>query len=93
MELRLLFLVLVLLVVQAAGATSLSVSSYLRTPERNAAVGGVANSLHLAGLAIDLVGSQADILAVAGLWRVLGLDAVVESDHLHLELDGPALRA
>ena len=93
MQLQLLFLVLVLLVIQAAGARSLSVSSYYRTPERNAAVGGVPTSLHLQGLAIDLVGGQADILAVAGLWRALGLDAVVESDHLHLELDGPAVRA
>lgn len=90
---RLLFLILVVLAMQQASAYGLTVSSYLRTPQRNAEVGGVANSLHLVGLAVDLVGPWLSLQKVAAVWRSWGLDAVLEDDHLHLELDGPALRA
>lgn len=89
---RLLFLILVVIVLTKAQARGVTISSYLRNPATNAAAGGVSNSLHLVGLAMDLVGPWTELERVAILWRSLGLDAVLESDHLHIELDGPALR-
>ena len=69
------------------------VTSWYRTPDENAAVGGKPNSLHLVGEAIDLVfGSSVEAARVQNIWRTIGLDAVDEADHLHLELDGPLLR-
>ena len=89
-----LFLQLVLQVARAAAAGPLSVTSFCRTPERNERVGGVPGSLHLRCLAIDLVGDWADLQRMVRIWRAIGLDAVEYPDdgHIHLELDGPALR-
>ncbi|MNC89294.1 Peptidase M15 [compost metagenome] len=74
-------------------------TSWYRSSERNAAVGGAPNSLHVEGLAIDVVvdtplfalggtdGSVSQGLRIA--WRKLGapFQAVIEDDHVHLELD------
>lgn len=66
-----------------------TVTSYVRSPSRNAAVGGVPNSLHLVGLAADVAG---DTARAAALWRQAGLDAIEYATHTHFELDGPLLR-
>ena len=72
------------------------VSSWLRTAAKTLELReqgrGVVNSLHQRGLAIDLVGTAVQLGAMRAGWVALGLDAVDEGDHLHLELDGPALR-
>jgi len=80
-----LFAWLVIAVVRVSGPVT--PTSWFRTPAENAAVGGVPNSLHLLGLAIDVVGDPGVLGRVASIWRAIGLQAKVESDHLHLELD------
>jgi len=67
------------------GLNVATVTSFYRDPARNARVGGVANSLHLVALAIDLrrdfVGLQ-----VFNAWRRAGLGGIDEGDHYHLQL-------
>ena len=71
-------------------------SSWLRTSakqrELNELGRGVPRSLHERGLAMDLIGQPAQVSAMRSAWLAYGLDAVDEVDHLHIELDGPALR-
>lgn len=64
---------------------SASVTSWIRTMERNGQVGGAANSRHLEGLAVDVVydgaapGPEADTdLRARGLLRIR------EGDHDHI---------
>lgn len=68
-----------------------SITSGLRTPKRNEAVGGGFNSRHQYGLAFDLV-PDGDF----NTWEVLVArmkkdhpewDVVIESDHVHVEWD------
>lgn len=87
------FLLLYVLVRQDVGATQLRETSWFRTPEKNVEVGGVPNSLHLRGLALDLAGPMEERLRIGNRWRSLGLDAVQDTGHVHLELDGPIFRA
>jgi len=79
-----------------AGRPRLQVTSWLRTVQNQAELiefeGGAVRSLHTKGLALDLVGTAPSLQAFARGWRALGLDALAESDHLHVELDGPGLR-
>ena len=71
---------------------NLVVTSGLRSPERNRAVGGVPGSFHLKGRAIDVVGSRALLEAAAATARAQRVTAqctgpeevVMEEDHLHL---------
>jgi uncharacterized protein YcbK (DUF882 family) len=65
-----------------------SVTSWWRTPKRNTAVGGSANSLHMLGLAVDTVLDNMDdrVVFVADATR-LGCEAIYEGDHIHLEWD------
>lgn len=62
-----------------------TMTSWWRSAERNRAVGGVANSLHVRGLAFDFRLDAAGQQMFDG-WRRLGLQAFRESDHFHLEL-------
>jgi len=71
-----------------------SVTSWVRTPRRNAAVSGHPESVHQLGLAVDLVpdfdtpGKYAEIARDA---RRLGLVAQVESDHVHVQAIPPMI--
>lgn len=72
------------------GRVPFSATSWWRTARRNADVGGHPQSRHLDGLGVDLVvdpGQDPDeLLAVA---RSLGLHALDEGDHIHLQLYAP----
>jgi len=83
-----LFVTLAVYVISRSPAVE--ITSWYRTLEDNARVGGVPTSLHQVGLALDLVGPGT--AKIAELWRGLGLDQVDEGDHLHIELDGPIFR-
>lgn len=67
------------------------VTSGVRTPERNAAVGGKPNSRHLTGQAIDFVApSGVSIGDVRNEFRQRGIDlreAIDEGDHFHIAVD------
>ena len=63
-----------------------SVTSWFRTLEHNAEVGGSPSSLHLCGLAVDVIpagGVSRESLFAGAVG--LGLHGVVESDHVHLQ--------
>jgi len=92
------FLIVVEFAFRQAGSPRIGVSSWLRTDtkalelaEQGRGVG--LRSLHNRGLALDLVGPAPSLGAFAEAWQRLGLDALFEPDHLHIELDGPALRS
>ncbi len=65
---------------------SLFLISWFRTAEQNRTAGGDVESQHLFGLAVDLSVplDQSQVLTEAG--RALGLVAVNEHDHVHLQL-------
>lgn len=68
-----------------AGKYGAQITSTLRTPERNAQVGGVPNSQHLKGTAADFVvplDRRGQFIQEA---RELGFEAIDEGDHVHLE--------
>jgi hypothetical protein len=67
------------------------VTSGLRTPERNAAVGGVPNSRHLTGQAADLVpppGMSMAQLEAEARRRMPGARVINEGDHVHVQWGG-----
>lgn len=77
-----------------AGFPFTTITSWWRSPTTNLAAGGVANSLHLAGLAFDLR-VDAGGAAVARAWRELGYQIKDErmnakSPHWHLEFQRAA---
>lgn len=82
-QLRLDFLYRVVDAWRAAGHPQVQISSYVRTPARNAAVGGSRFSQHLLGLAIDFVGNTSHPFPRE--LRRQGLVAVDEGDHLHVQ--------
>lgn len=75
-----------------------SVTSWFRSTQRNKMVGGGPGSWHLAGLAADIVldnPQTTDRPATKQIRdkcvdraRRLGLDAVDEGDHIHVEVSG-----
>lgn len=70
---------------EAAGVT---VSSNVRTPERNAAVGGAPGSRHMSGEAVDLVppkGVSMAQLAQEASRRFPGARIINEGDHVHVQ--------
>lgn len=60
-------------------------TSGLRTPERNAAVGGKPNSQHLRGTAGDYVVPQAQKAGFMQQVEAAGLQAIDEGDHVHVQ--------
>lgn len=63
-----------------------SVTSWIRTPEHNRAVGGVETSPHIFGLGADVVYDAVPELAAAQAFAAaLGLHVVREHDHDHLQ--------
>jgi hypothetical protein len=70
---------------------SASVTSWIRTAARNKQVGGVANSLHCVGLAVDVVTDHdADKAPLIKAAKSLGLTAIDETTHIHIEYDHAA---
>jgi len=69
--------------VERAGLTG-TVTSWYRSPARNASVGGVASSLHLYGLAIDYVPRRGAWSSDSARLRAVGLRVLNEGDHLHV---------
>lgn len=66
--------------------TGASVTSWARTPAHNKQVGGVPNSAHLEGLAVDVVyDAGGDLAEREKLCTVLELRRIVEGDHDHLQ--------
>jgi uncharacterized protein YcbK (DUF882 family) len=62
-------------------------TSWYRDPAHNRSVGSVsADSQHLLGLAIDVAGRRAELLDFARAARSVGLVAVDEGGHVHVQL-------
>ena len=67
-----------------------SVTSWLRSTKHNAAVGGKPGSLHLLGLAVDLIFDDPDEKAQAAhSFARAGLWTINEGDHLHVQAWAP----
>lgn len=73
-------------------APDAQVTSGLRTPQHNTAVGGVPNSEHLSGKAVDLVPRPGETMAqlYARVRGVPGVKAINEGDHVHVQAQGGA---
>jgi hypothetical protein len=70
-------------------ATGGSVTSWIRSKERNAHVGGVPSSLHRAALAVDVVyDTPISPVMVDQIALHLGLEVVHERDHDHVQPKG-----
>jgi uncharacterized protein YcbK (DUF882 family) len=66
-----------------------SVTSWIRSHKRNREVGGSKASWHLAGLAVDIVldeMEESNRISMVQRARRIGLDAIDEIDHIHLEV-------
>lgn len=69
------------------GLFPFSVTSWIRSEKRNKEVGGLVNSYHLFGLAVDVVlDNPADKGRFIKAAKQLGLDAIDEGDHVHVEV-------
>jgi len=62
------------------------ITSWFRSPEENAAVGGHPRSQHLVGWAFDVVAPQGQAGRLADALRRNQFEAVVESDHVHAQV-------
>ncbi len=64
----------------------LSVTSWLRSRKHNAQVGGVSNSQHLIGAAVDIVLDDTNLTAEFTTWaQRQNLQVIIEGDHLHVQ--------
>jgi len=61
-------------------------TSWYRTPDANARAGGSLDSQHLFGFAADFVPGATSWLLLRDQARRIGLIAVPESDHLHVQV-------
>lgn len=75
--------------VQASLVPGVTFSSWYRDPSENALAGGVVNSQHMLGVALDLPPSRPNLETASNLRRY-GFEVITESDHWHAELP-PAL--
>lgn len=63
-----------------------SVTSWIRTPARNKAVGGQDNSTHLYGLGLDVIlDNPVDAPQFTATANKIGISVLDEGDHLHLQ--------
>lgn len=63
-----------------------SVTSWIRSAIRNAAVGGSRDSWHMVALAVDVVLDDGeDVISFKLTANKLGLKALDEGDHIHLQ--------
>ena len=63
-----------------------SVTSWVRTPKHNQAVGGVDGSYHLIAMGCDVVlDDMAQNQKFEADAKHLGLDSILEGDHYHLQ--------
>jgi len=62
------------------------ITSWFRTPEENAAVGGHPRSQHLVGWAFDLVAPAGQAGRLADALQANQFEVVRESDHLHVQV-------
>lgn len=69
-----------------------TITSLVRSPEKNKAVNGVANSQHITGTAGDFVVPENQKQAFIAEARSRGYEAIDEGDHIHLELPPGARR-
>lgn len=66
-----------------------SVTSWVRTVKRNTVVGGHSRSRHMTGYGIDLVPDNwDDAQAIVSKAHQLGLSALNEGDHIHIQTSG-----
>lgn len=63
------------------------VTSAVRSPEENSAVGGVPNSYHMKGMALDYRKTP-NINEIDNYWKSKGFKTIDEGDHLHVEPNG-----
>jgi uncharacterized protein YcbK (DUF882 family) len=63
--------------------SGMQVTSWWRNPWKNAEVGGVKNSLHMVGLAWDVIPVNAENRAKLASF---GLTVIDEADHLHAQV-------
>ena len=64
-------------------------TSWYRSPQRNSLVRGATFSQHLAGLGLDVVTN--DLRGAVAAARSVGLVAVNEGDHVHIQLLPPGV--
>lgn len=69
-----------------AKTTGAQITSELRSPEHNAAVGGVPDSQHIAGTAADFVVRPEQKPAFIAQAQAMGYQAIDEGNHVHLQL-------
>ena len=68
------------------GAFPASITSWYRSPKRNKRVGGSSTSMHMLGLAVDVVlDSRSDVKEFIALAKRLRLWTLDEQDHVHLQ--------
>lgn len=72
--------------IELGDLSDLRATSWWRDAETNRRVGGHPESQHLLGLALDVTGPTLDLGILAARARGVGLTAVLESNHLHVQM-------